>query len=164
MIDVALARRLLRLCPSTGHLFWRNPTGRLPAGTRAGCASHRGYRKVRVANRLYYEHRVVFALAHGRDPGPRCVDHINGDRSDNRPANLQLATNSENVRKRHRLSINNTSGSLGVSWRKRTSRWEAYIKFDGQRRHLGLFRSLPAARRARRKAERDLFGRFAPTV
>lgn len=66
------------------------------------------------------------------------VDHINGDRLDNRRCNLRLATNAENSRNREKQS-NNTSGVIGVHWHKPRKKWLASVQVDGKRKHLGLF-------------------------
>lgn len=168
-MNVKLLQDCFALDPTTGWLTWkeRDISGSRNArfaGRRAGAPKGNGYRVVRVDGRLMLEHRVVWALANGRDPGEVQVDHVNGVRDDNRPANLRLATNAENVRRRHRLNVNNTSGEHGVYRHAAAGKWVAAIKVDGKRIHLGLFADIAQARDARRLAEFQHFGRFSPCV
>jgi hypothetical protein len=118
---------------------------------------------VRIDGIAYQAHRIAFALAKGIDPGPMTVDHKTASKA-NLPRNLQLATNQENVRKRVRLGKNNTSGVLGVSWSTAAKKWCARIKVGKQGVYLGVFTDIKDAAHARRKAEKQFFGRFAPVV
>jgi hypothetical protein len=92
--------------------------------------------------------------------GLHLVDHINGDGLDNRRSNLRSATNAENS-KNQRIPVNNTSGFKGVAWHKRDMRWQAYIRLDDGRRHLGTFTTAEDAAYAYDAAARELFGEFA---
>jgi HNH endonuclease/AP2 domain len=80
-------------------------------------------------------HRVVLELK----PGDPEVDHINGNRLDNRRSNLRVASHSENEQNRHGLSANNTSGYRGVTWNKRARKWSARAKLNGHSHFLGYF-------------------------
>lgn len=80
------------------------------------------------------------------------TDHINGDRLDNRKANLRTCTASQNQRNRFKMR-KNTSGVRGVSFDKSRSKFAAYIKVDYRKIHLGRFSSLEEATKSRRKAE-----------
>lgn len=96
-----------------------------------------GYLYVRINGRLALGHRIAWALYYGTQPD--VVDHINGDKSDNRIKNLRVASdrlNAENIRLPQR---NNTSGFLGVIWCKSTGRWLAQITTDRRRQYLGRF-------------------------
>jgi hypothetical protein len=93
-------------------------------------------------------------------PTDRQVDHVNGDRLDNRRANLRLATqreNSANTRKRS----SNKSGVKGVVWDKARKKWAAYIKVNYRSIGLGRFDTIDAAAEAYATAARKHFGAFA---
>ena len=66
------------------------------------------------------------------------VDHINGNRLDNRRENLRLVTSSQNKMNRGPRK-DCKSGIKGVSWHKQNSKWVARIKIDGKYKHLGQF-------------------------
>jgi hypothetical protein len=91
---------------------------------------------------------------------PEMVDHINGNRDDNRVENLRAATRSQNGMNRHHKS--RSSGCVGVYWHKRISKWQASIRKNSVDKHLGYFPSFLDAVAARRAAENRLFGDFAP--
>lgn len=87
------------------------------------------------------------------------VDHINGDKLDNRRCNLRLATPSEN---RHNARGRaNASGCKGVHLIRKTGLWEARITAFGKRHYLGHFRSMEEARDAYNAASLKYQGNYA---
>lgn len=119
--------------------------------------------------------RTFYARRHFRRDGVRTTqnlqtfltgwvetDHANGDGLDNRRANLRPATRSQNNANKQRHK-NNTSGYKGVSWRKRTRQWQAYIGAGkgGKMIHLGYFTTAEAAARAYDAAAIVAWGEFA---
>ena len=91
------------------------------------------------------------------------VDHINGNRRDNRRSNLRLCTPNENCRN-HGISTNNSSGSTGVSYFERNQKWVAYIAVDGMNFHIGSFDTYEQAVSARKAAEQEYYKEFARTA
>nr|WP_175479900.1 HNH endonuclease signature motif containing protein [Paracoccus homiensis] len=98
-------------------------------------------------------HRVAWAVIHGRWPNGE-IDHINGDRSDNRLANLREVTKRENHRNMA-IRSDNTSGVTGVYWAREKGKWAAYIKAD-KMVALGRYDTFAEAVAARRAAEKVL--------
>jgi hypothetical protein len=88
------------------------------------------------------------------------VDHINGDRLDNRRENLRLATSSQN-NMNSKISTRNNSGYKGVSFHKRTGKWRVVICAEGKRTEVGLFSDLVEAAQAYDKAAISIHGEFA---
>ena len=86
------------------------------------------------------------------------VDHINGDRLDNRKANLRVCTQSQNLQNR-KMNKNNSAGFKGVA--KSGRKWRARITFEGVRRCLGSFDSAKEAHQAYCFAATKLHKRFA---
>lgn len=98
----------------------------------------------------FYAHRIVWTLAHGEWPRGG-IDHINGRRQDNRPANLRDVAHADNCRNQP-ISSANTSGATGVSYDKERRNYSAYIQVHGRKIHLGRFETVTAAANARRAA------------
>jgi hypothetical protein len=160
--------RLLRYEPKTGLLFWRKRSEDMfeTAGHTAAhtCAKWNarfagkealtkfniGYRCGRLNYRYVLAHRVIWKMVTGEDAVE--VDHIDGDRSNNRWANLRSVTSSGNNRNSSRRS-DNTSGVVGVVWHKRARKWMAGTSVDGRYQFLGLFDSFDEAVAARKAAE-----------
>lgn len=151
---------LLFFEPETGCFYWRASVGsRARAGDQAGSLGVMGYWMIRLDGRLYYAHRLVWLWVHGEWPTPM-VDHANGNRADNRPENLRLASMSQNLANA-RVSSRSRSGVKGVSWNSRLGRWHAYIGRGGKRTHIGFFDSIDDASAAYAAKAREIFGEFA---
>lgn len=101
-------------------------------------------------------HRVIMDA-----PDDKQIDHINGDKLDNRRENLRLATNAENQRNTKRRS-DNTSGYKGV-WQITNGRWRARLAVDGRDIHLGYFDTAEEAAAVRDVAALKYHGEFART-
>jgi hypothetical protein len=157
--------------PETGVVRWKNAhynkSGNCghAQGAVAGAMSRSGYLVVYMNNPdgssiLRQLHRVVWALAHGCDPGPMQVDHIDGDKTNNAKANLRLAGHGEN-RRNARNQKNCTSGVKGVNYRKDSNSWRARIMVDRKSISLGCFQTLEAAKQAIVDARPIHHGQFA---
>jgi hypothetical protein len=76
-------------------LYWKNPvTSRTIEKTRlpAGNLCKDGYVRIALNKQTYSAHRLVWIYHHGDIPEGLTIDHKDGDRSNNRIDNLQLAT------------------------------------------------------------------------
>jgi hypothetical protein len=87
-------------------------------------------------------------------------DHINRDKSDNYRRNLRAATRRQNLCNRGRRR-DNTSGYIGVGWKKQYKKWQAQIKANCKLKHLGYFDDKKEAAKAYNKAARKYHGKFA---
>lgn len=143
---------ILEYCSATGSLSWkRNKTGQKASGV--GWIKD-GYRKIGIDRVEYYAHRIIWKMVYSVDPIH--IDHINGNREDNRLENLRTATRSENLRNQE-LSKRNKSGVCGVHFLKKTGRCHARIRGNaGEDLFLGSFEDKEDAISARKDAERDL--------
>ncbi|WP_443021485.1 HNH endonuclease signature motif containing protein [Sphingobium sp. AntQ-1] len=112
---------------------------------------HHGYFNGRIFGRTYLAHRVAFALENGAWPIGE-IDHVNGNRADNRIANLRVVTRSENARNMG-LSRANKSGCSGVYWSVKGREWRAQIAAGGKKVAIGGYQCLDDAIAARRLAE-----------
>ena len=139
----------------TGVFTWRVVHMKSKVGEKAGSLHNKGYWRIRVNGKGYLAHRLVWFFEHGEFPSS-FIDHINGDRLDNRIENLRLADyelNAQNKREPHR---NNKSGFLGVSWSESSKCWKASIRHKDKRTHLGMFASKEEAGAAYVEAKRLL--------
>lgn len=156
-------RRLLDYDAETGVFTWLiSPRNSIPTGSKAGNHGANGYVRISVDGRLYLAHRLAWLHVHGEWP-PHEIDHVNGDKSDNRIANLRRATRSQNCANK-RSRRDNVSGVKGVQWFERNQKWGARICIDGQTQFLGLFDRLEDAAAAYKNAAHKYFGEFARTA
>lgn len=109
-----------------------------------------GYRQVcvTVGGRSYMTkaHRVAWILAHGSIPAGLQIDHINGNRDDNRLCNLRLVTRQENN--------HNQRKAKGYSWDSRDRRYRAQIHVGDHQIRLGNYDTELDARAAYLRAKR----------
>ncbi|MBB3876089.1 HNH endonuclease [Sphingomonas aquatilis] len=122
------------------------------AGKEAFTAHSKGYPSGTLLGQRVAAHRLIWLLAYGEIP--EFIDHENGDRSDNRLANLRRVSRADNNRNRC-ISGNNTSGVTGVSWDTHYKKWVAMLKTDtGKKRtHYSASFDDAVAFRARMEAE-----------
>jgi hypothetical protein len=112
-----------------------------------------GYLQGRVAGVLVLAHRAAWALHHGEWPNGQ-IDHINGNRTDNRIDNLRVVSATENARNAT-LRADNRSGVPGVGWHSRYKKWTARIGVQGRQKTIGYYATLAEAAAARRVAETE---------
>lgn len=153
-------RRLLSLDYETG-LFTRLITkgSRFKAGTIATPLPRGGYMRVCINWRQINYAHVVWCYVHGY--WPKEIDHINGNRADNRPANLREATRSQNMQARKEYR-SNRHGYRGVT-RLPSGRYQAKLSVDGRKRHIGTYDTPEKAYAAYCEVVRCLRGNFACT-
>lgn len=164
-----LLRQLLDYNPETGKLYWRmrspehfaegtySADRRCKSWNKANAGKEAfthvmgiGYAQGSVNNRLLLAHRVIWAIQTGEWPQGD-IDHINGDRSDNRWPNLRDVSHAINLRNAAGKS-SNASGVTGVSFRPERGKWRARVMVDGRERCLGHFESFDDAVAARKRA------------
>ncbi len=88
-----------------------------------------------------------------------CIDHIDTDTTNNYVNNLRWCTHAENMQNRS-ISSDNTSGSTGVSYHKKSNKWSARIGINGKQQHIGLYETKEEAITARKLKANLLFGAF----
>lgn len=105
-----------------------------------GNRSKAGYIRIRYQGKVEYVHRLIWEHVNGPIPKGMHIDHINGDKSDNRISNLRLATPSQNAQ--------NRQNSSGVHLCKSSGKWISQIGHEGKRYFLGRFDTLADAETA----------------
>lgn len=155
MVSVEFLKTHIAYDPLTGVFVWIAPRStRLKPGDVAGRVSNRGYRHIMLNNRRYAAHHLAWLWVYGVLPS-REIDHINGNRDDNRVINLREATRSENQQNVGKRS-DNSSGFTGVSWNAKTKSWKAQIAVNKKKIHIGLFSDPSTAHQAYLSAKRAL--------
>jgi hypothetical protein len=159
MITQGRLIELLRYSPVVGVFEWRKSRPRVRAGFLAGAVNPRnGYVNIFVDGRSYRAHRLAWLYMTGAWP-ENDLDHIDGDKSNNAFSNLRQATQSQNMMNSPKKATN-TSGVKGVSFNKARGRWEASVRYDGKKKHLGMFEDLSQAESAVVAARNRLHGEF----
>jgi len=119
----------------------------------------RGYLRIRLKNKYYAAHRIAWALINGPISEEDQVDHIDGDRSNNKISNLRLATHEQNCQNIG-IPKHNSSGLKGVHWNSYAKKWRAQIKLNGKRKFLGDYKTKEEAHAAYCNAATKLHGMF----
>ena len=121
-----------------GILYWKlSNSTRVKVGDRAGSLYKDSYYQIKIDGKVYKSHRLIFLYHHGYLP--EFVDHIDGDKANNKIENLRAVTqsqNSMNIKPRAE-----SSQYKGVSWNRNVNKWEAQITINGKQTHLGYFAS-----------------------
>lgn len=118
----------------------------------AGVTNGKGYALLEFRRKRVLAHRAAWALVHGEYPSGS-IDHIDGERLNNRLTNLRDVSHSVNMRNQ-KLNRNNKTGFSGIFWNGTS--YEAGIKFKKRKIHLGKFSTLEKAVDARKDAEKRL--------
>ena len=120
-----------------GNLIWKQSIGkRISVGQIAGRKNNQ-YRMIGLMGNGYMAHRLIFMFHHGYFP--KEVDHIDGNKLNNRIENLRAASHSDNL-KNQKLKSSNTSGQKNVGWAKREQKWRVRLTINGKDKHIGYFK------------------------
>ena len=133
-MDIDYIKSLFRY--ENGKLIWNSKERVLLYGRQAGCVKKYGYRRVLINNKSFMAHRLCWLICNGKWP-EKYLDHINGNRDDNRIENLREVTHLENNRNTHK---HRCGKKLGTSYNKQINRWVAYV-YLGKRKqkYLGAY-------------------------
>ena len=137
----------------TGVFTWCAPRSRVRVGAVAGRLNAKGYRVIETAGKPYMAHRLAWLYMHGCLPTLE-IDHINGNREDNRAANLREISHAQNCQNKQKARADSKTGIQGVS--KCGRRYKAEITTNGQWLYLGKFDSAAAANDAYQRAKSAL--------
>lgn len=144
-----------------GTLWWRTAKrGRRALEPAFSTRMSNGYLCGMFRGVRLLAHRVVWALHHGEWPD-EWLDHINRDRTDNRPENLRVVGPALSNHNRAVHNTKNGIGYLGVTKASKGERFVAQIQRDKEHYYLGLFDTAEEAARERDKKAKELYGRNA---
>jgi hypothetical protein len=143
-------RALIDYDPSTGAFQWKARSNayfdKRRIGRSVGAVSNKGYLRITINKKRYLAHRLAILIQEGEWPQGE-VDHINGEKTDNRYANLRVASRHENMQNT-KLFAANSSGYAGVSIDRSTSLWRARITHKRKEFHLGSYKTKEEAYQA----------------
>ena len=160
--DIEYLRTRLRYEPETGNLIWLKAFRHSQlVGTVAGCIDQDGYVTVKIDKRQCKAHRICWALHHGYWPADQ-VDHIDGDRSNNRASNLRMADQFQNNQNQSKRG-HGVSGLRGAAFCRKEGRYRSSIKCRGVTTFLGSFDTAEEAHAAYVKAKASIH-KFAPVL
>lgn len=164
--DQETLKRLLDYDQETGVLTWKPRTPDMFNGHRSAQAcrlwnskfagkpafspDERGYLKGSVIGYRVSAHRAAWKITYGDDP--KEIDHINGNKNDNRILNLRAVSHVENQRN---MKLRKSTRP-GIAFHVRRNKWVAYISDGSKQIHLGVFSTEEAAWVARCKAAERL--------
>ena len=146
-------RELLHYEPTTGAFTRLQQRGSAKVGDHAGCMGNHGYTRILIDGVSYLCHRLAWLYVYGIWPDDQ-IDHRDGNRLNNRIANLREATYTENSHNLHKAQRNSKSGLLGVT--DVNGKWGARIMSFGKQRRLGVFKTKEEASAAYIEAKRVL--------
>jgi hypothetical protein len=141
---------------SPSGLIWAivKPLARVKIGSIAGSLTVRGYYQVKLNGRCYKAHRIIYAIHNNitiESMDGQTIDHIDGNRSNNKPDNLRLCTVHEN----NQNKTKHRDGHLvGTTFDGKA--WKAQIQTKGKTKHLGRFQTQIAANNAYLQAYTEL--------
>lgn len=149
-------KEILHYCPETGIFRWRKKMSICTkVGDVAGCARSDGYVRVQIAGHKYLSARLAWLYMTGQWPA-HGVDHIDGDRTNNRWSNLRDVPQSVNMQNQRRARSDNSTGLLGAHRHSNGRGFTSTIIVRGKRHHLGSFQTAEAAHAAYIEAKRRM--------
>ena len=156
MLTQAQLKTMLRYNQRTGVFVWLQPSKYRPEykGRQAGSVHKHGYVHISIRSKSYKAHRLAWLYVHGEWPSGD-IDHKNGDRADNRIANLRVASRQVNAENRRAARSGHATGFIGVVWRPRNQKYEARIAVNKKYKYLGLFNTPEEAHAAYVVAKRQ---------
>ena len=149
------ASAFIRYEPETGNFYAVRNSSYRKAGAITGFAMKNGYTGVHVFGRQFYAHRLAWLFQSGAMPAMK-IDHINGNRKDNRIVNLRLASdvgNAENIRAAHKDSA---TGLLGVCYEPCSGRYIAQLRSKGRKGWIARFATAEQAHAAYLVKKREM--------
>lgn len=162
MLTQELLKQYLFYDPETGTFTWAK--NRRGVNARVGNIAGRknknhndGYLVITILGKSYKGHRLAWLYVYGQFPEVD-VDHINGNRGDNKISNLRLATRADNCRNRKTRKDSGT-GSKNVQFRY--GKWKVKVCFNYKRIHGGTYETLQEAEAAAMELRNRLHGKYA---
>ena len=159
MITQEELKELIDYNSETGVFTWKvSPARQVFSGDIAGTKRKDGYIQIKVKNELILSHRLVWIYMYGYLP--KYIDHINGQRDDNRIINIREVSNQQNSLN-SKISKNNTSGIKGVYWDKSRNKWTVRLSIDGKCKFFKRFDDIDLAKLVIEEVRNKYHGKYA---
>jgi hypothetical protein len=144
-----------------GDLYWKklsSSLSRSKVGSKAGTWATHGYWRIKFDGCTYMAHKLIYAM-HNNGVYPDYIDHIDGNKSNNKLENLRPATNAQNA---HNVGLHkkSTTGIKNVSWSPSKNRWKVLVSVGGWRKSW-LVKDLELAELVAIEARNKYHGRYA---
>ena len=143
----------------TGIVTRKLAVANQPVGKIVGSSNRDRYLCAQIDYCKFRLHRAIWAMVYGSWPTSE-IDHINGDRRDNRLVNLRHVSRQQNA-KNQGIRTDNKTGHKGVSWSNGKKKWVAFISLGGKSKNLGAYNDILEAVEAYRRASQMFHGEFA---
>lgn len=147
MLTQERLKQLLDYNPETGVFTWKvRRAGTARVGAVAGSLQITGYIHIQIDQHMYSAHRLAWLFMHGAFPAAGLhIDHVNGERADNRAINLRVGTHRANMQN---LPCHRKGKLPGACWHKRKQKWQALAQLNGKYYSLGYHGTAEAAHEA----------------
>ncbi len=160
MITQEYLKSILNYNAETGVFTWKVKFCRsVVKNSIAGRLDAKGYFVIGINKKTYKCHRLAWLYVYGYIPTKQ-IDHINGNRSDNRISNLREANNQQNSMN-SKKSASNTSGVKNVYWHKPSKKWIVSIRINNKQNHIGCFDNFDDAAKVSKEIREKYFKNFA---
>lgn len=155
MLTQEYLKSILDYNPETGVFTWLVNRGSIRIGHLAGCFDSKGYLIIKIDQRNYKGHRLVWLYMNGKWP-ENDIDHIDRNSGNNKWSNLREATRSQN-----NVNSGKVIGEL-PKWVRKSSKntYQAVISINGKLKHLGNFYCPTKAHLVAKSKMKELYGEY----
>lgn len=158
-LTVEMVTKLLSYNSETGEFRWNERRGgKSMAGSLAGSLKPSGYLLINIYGNRYRAHHLAWFMTYGEFPA--MLDHVNGDRADNRISNLRIASASQNMMNR-RVSDKCSSGIKNVVVDSRTGFYRVEVSIPEGKFESKTIKTLSEAEALAKKVRAALHGEFS---
>lgn len=157
-INLEYINEYLTYDASTGNLYQLKKRPKIQVGSLAGGINKKGYRYIQLNGRKYPSHHIVWFIETNSFPQKQ-IDHIDGNKTNNKFSNLREVTNKQNTENRGKQK-NNKTGYKGVSFNNRLKKYVAQIQHNNKPIHIGVYQNSYDAHLAYEEKAKELFTHY----